>query len=261
MVRLSAIVITKNEEENIGECLESLSFVDEVVLIDSESTDRTVEIARQYTRQITVAPWRGYAGTKQMALEKARGEWILWLDADERVPVALAEEILNVLDRNPSIAGFQMPRKAYFLGRWIKHSGWYPGYVIRLFRKNQGRFGEERVHETLQVDGPIGTLREPMDHYTDRTVQHYFNKLNRYTSLAARDMKDRGRRISVPGILVRPVIMFMKMYIIKAGFLDGIQGFLLAVFSSYYIFIKYTKLWELLNGRCRSDIDDGSEKK
>ena len=144
MVRLSAIVITKNEEENIGDCLESLSFVDEIILVDSESTDRTVEIAKKFTKSVFVTSWKGYGGTKQFGLEKAKGDWVLWLDADERVPNSLADEILRMLDEEPPFAGFQMPRKAFFLGRWIRHSGWYPGYIIRLFRRTEARFQAKR---------------------------------------------------------------------------------------------------------------------
>jgi glycosyltransferase involved in cell wall biosynthesis len=243
-VRLSAIIITKNEAENIAECLKSLSFADECIVVDSGSSDETVTIAREYTSKVFITDWKGYAATKQFALEKAKGDWILWLDADERVPTSLANEILLTVDGHPVQSGFQIPRKAFFLGRWIHHSGWYPGYVIRLFRRIYGQFGDELVHESLKVDGPIGTLKEPILHYTDKTIYHYFRKLNRYTTLAAEDLRDRSRKVTLLGVFFRPVFMFFKMYFIKAGFLDGIQGFLLAVFSSSYVFVKYTKLWE-----------------
>lgn len=248
MVKLSALVITKNEGENIGECLESLSFVDEIIVVDSGSHDKTVEIAKRYTRNVFITEWKGYAGTKQFGMEKAKGDWILWLDADERIPSLLAEEILHAISDKPLFSAFQMPRKAFFLGRWIKHSGWYPGFVTRLFQRTDAQFGDERVHETLKLNGPVGTLQEPILHYTDKTIHHYFSKLNRYTSLAARDMQDRNRKVSLMGILIRPVFMFFKMFVLKAGCLDGIQGFLLAVFSAFYIFVKYTKLRELQTG-------------
>jgi glycosyltransferase involved in cell wall biosynthesis len=250
-MKLSAIVITCNEAENIAECLESLSFADERIVVDSGSADETVAIAKEYTSKVFITEWKGYGATKQWALEKAMGDWVLWLDADERIPASLADEILCALGGESDLSGFQMPRKAFFLGRWIRHSGWYPGYVIRLFRKTGAQFGEERVHESLQVKGPVGTLKEPILHYTDRTIHHYFRKLNRYTSLAAEDLWDHGRTVTRAGIFFRPIFMFFKMYIVKTGFLDGIQGFLLAVFSAGYVFVKYTKLWEFQTEKIR----------
>ena len=244
MVELSAIVIAKNEAKNIDECLKSISFVDEIVFVDTGSEDETVTIAKKYTGKVFVTEWKGYAGTKQYALEKATGKWILWLDADERITPRLAFEIREVI-KNTSLAGFRMPRKAFFLGRWIKHGGWYPGYVVRLFLKEKARFGEERVHERLIIDGPIGTLKAPILHYTDNSIHHYFEKFNVYTTLAAKDLSERGKSISIPEILFRSIHMFFKMYLLRAGFLDGMEGFILAVFSSFYVFTKYAKLWEL----------------
>jgi glycosyltransferase involved in cell wall biosynthesis len=245
LATLSAIVITKNEAENIAECLESLSFVDEIVVIDSGSKDGTEEIARQFTNKVYITEWKGYAGAKQHALDQCTGEWIFWLDADERVTPELAEEMKSAICQEFSFSGYMMPRKAYFLGRWIRHGGWYPGYVIRLFRRGCGTFSQERVHERLMVNGPIGALEEPLLHYTDRSINHYFNKLNMYTSLAAEDLKGKDRKTSVLDLIVRPIHWFVRMYILRAGFLDGVQGFLLAVFSSSYVFTKYAKLWEL----------------
>ncbi len=245
MAVLSAIVITKNEAGHIAECLDSISFVDEIVVVDSQSEDGTEKIAKRFTRKVYVIEWKGYAEAKQHALQKSTGEWILWLDADERVPPRLAEEIKQVIDKNAVFSGYRMPRKAFFLGKWIRHGGWYPGYVVRLFRKEKGRFGDERVHERLILDGPVGTLKSPLIHYTDQSIEQYFDKFNRYTSLAAQDLRDRGKRVTVLGMLFRSVHMFVRMYIFRAGFLDGVEGFLLAVFSSNYVFTKYAKLWKL----------------
>ncbi len=245
-ITLTALVICKNEAENIGQCLESLSFADEIVVVDSGSTDNTVEIAGNYNVNLFVTEWKGYAGTKQYGLERAQGEWILWLDADERVTPELALEIKNAItDASAEQAAFKIPRRAYFLGRWIKHSGWYPGYVVRLFRKEKCRFGNELVHEQLIVNGSVAVLKNHIDHYTDTSIKHYFDKFNRYTSLAAEDLAKRGKKASLFTMTVRSMHMFFKMYFVKAGFLDGVQGLLLAFFSSFYVFVKYAKLWEI----------------
>ena len=248
MATLSAIVIAKNEERNIAGCLESLSFADEIIVVDSGSEDNTKKIAERFTEKIYVTEWKGYGGTKQYALERVGGDWVLWVDADERVPAELAQEILNVVAEN-SLSGYRMPRKAFFLGRWIRYGGWYPGYVIRLFQREKGRFGEERVHERLIVDGPIGKLNEPLLHYTDDSIHHYFDKFNAYTTLAAQDLVDKSKRASLLDLLFRPIHMFLRMYVLRVGYLDGREGFLLAVFSAHYVFTKYAKLWELKRRR------------
>ena len=245
MATISAIVITKNEAKNIAGCLESLSCADEIVVVDSGSEDGTVEIAKGFTDRVFVVEWKGYALTRQYALERAAGEWVLWLDADERLTPELASAVRRVVDEDAPFAGYRMPRKAYFLGRWMKHGGWYPGYVVRLFRREKARFNALRVHEKLIVDGAVETLREPILHYTDDSIAYYFEKFNAYTSLAAQDLVDRNRKVSVLGLLFRPVHMFVKMYLLRRGFLDGMEGFLLAIFSATYVFTKYAKVWEL----------------
>jgi glycosyltransferase involved in cell wall biosynthesis len=243
--QVSAIVITKNEEKHIGACLESLSFVDEIVLVDSNSDDQTVAIARKYTQKIFNIEWKGFGETKQFALEQASHDWILWIDADERISPELASEIKSALEKDPSFSGYRMPRKAFFLGRWMRHGGWYPGYVTRLFRRERGRFDSAHVHERLHIDGPIGMLNAPILHYTDDSIHHYYEKFNNYTSLAAEELIKQGKHYSTLDLLFRPVFMFFKMYLFKAGFLDGLEGFQLAVFSSTYVFTKYAKLREL----------------
>ena len=245
MVALSAIVIAKNEENLIGPCLNSLMFADEVVVVvDSETTDHTVKIAKTYTKYVIVQNWMGYGRTREFAVGKTRGEWILWLDADEQVSSDLASEIKEIIQSDKSYAGYQMPRKAYFLGRWIRHGGWYPGYVIRLFRKDRGTFSDSRVHERLEVDGRIGVLKHPILHFTDNTIYHYFQKWNIYTSLAAEDLVEKRKCFSAVDLFFRPVFMFLKMYLLRFGWLDGMEGFLLSIFSANYVFTKYAKLWE-----------------
>jgi len=245
MSTLSAILITLNVEQHIEACLSALSFTDEIIVVDSGSTDRTAELAKQHTDHVLVTEWKGYAEAKQFALEKATGDWVLWVDADERVPEPLAQEIQDLIENKPAHSGFRVARKAFFLGRWMKHGGWYPGYVVRLFRRESGRFNSARVHESLIIDGSIGTLKEPMLHYTDDSLIHYYDKFNKYTTLAAEDLHERGRGAKITDLLFRPLHMFFKMYVFRLGLLDGIEGFLLAVFSSSYVFVKYAKLWEI----------------
>jgi glycosyltransferase involved in cell wall biosynthesis len=243
---ISVIVITHNEEGNIRECLESVQWADEIVVVDSHSTDKTVAIARTFTRKIFQHSWDGFGKTKNFALSKAKGEWILSLDADERVTPELAHEIQQVVkDNNSAYSAFSIPRKAFFLGRWIKHCGWYPGRVVRLFRRTAGHFSETQVHESLRVSGTIGQLRNDILHFTDPNLHHYFEKYNRYTSLAAKDMAARGEQFRLGWLLVRPVWTFLRMYVFRAGFLDGMEGFILCRLSASYVFTKYAKLWEL----------------
>ena len=253
MSALSVIVITKNEESNIRECLTSVCWAEEIVLVDGGSEDQTVELARSLGAKVFERPWDGYGAAKNYALSHCTGEWILWLDADERVTEELANEISQRLRSNDTrFNGFQIARRAYFLGRWMKHSGWYPGYVLRLFRKGTGRFSERKVHEQLVVEGEIGRLKFDLLHFTDPNLFHYFEKFNRYSSLAAEELGEHGQRFDFLQLLVRPPWVFFKMYLIRAGFLDGMQGFILSVLSACYVFTKYAKLWELVHSSRRS---------
>lgn len=246
MPKLSVITLALNEEHNIVDCLESVQWADEIIVVDSGSIDNTIQIAKRYTPLVLTVEWKGYGATKNFALDRASGEWILWLDADERVPKELAAEMQAVLRADDgSVNGYSVPRRAFFLGRWIKHCGWYPGRVTRLFRRTKSRFTESNVHEQISVEGKIVELKNDLLHFTDPNLYHYFNKFNRYTSLAAKDLHSAGKRFSLYDILVRPSFMFFKMYIVKRGFLDGLQGFILCTVSSAYVFTKYAKLWEL----------------
>lgn len=244
MNSVSVIVITKNEAHNIEACLDSIRWADEIIIVDAESLDQTIEIAKKFTGKIYARPWMGFAAAKQFAVEQTRNEWVLWLDADERVPPELAEEIRQVLTSHPDAAAFTVARRAYFLDRWIKHSGWYPGRVARLFRKGKARFNSATVHEGLEIDGSIGQLKNDLLHFTDPNIYHYFAKYNRYTTLAATESFEKKKRAHLSDLLIRPMWQFVRMYVIRLGFLDGMQGFLLALFSSSYVFTKYAKLRE-----------------
>lgn len=241
---LSALVITRNEEANIADCLQSLAWVDEVVVVDAASADRTREIASRYNARVFNREWQGYADARRYALEKCTGDWVLSVDADERVTDGLRQEVEDVL-RAPEHRGYLIPRKAYFLGRWIKHCGWFPGRVLRLVRRDGARITERRVHEGLRVDGSVGTLREPLLHYTYPSVESYFARFDAYTTLAAEELHQRGKRTGPADLTLRPIFQFAKMYLAKLGFLDGKEGFALCVFSGLYVFVKYLKLWQM----------------
>lgn len=241
---LSVIVITKNEEGNIRACLESVRWADQIVVVDAESADRTVDIAKEYTAQVHVRPWEGFAAAKQYALEQCTSDWVLWLDADERVMPELAAELRSIVAGERPHAAYTVARRAYFLGRWIRHSGWYPGRVARLFRRGKARFNTAAVHEGLIVDGSTGALRHDLLHFTDPNLYHYFAKYNRYTTLAADEAFARGKRAGTADLLLRPFWLFVKMYVLRLGVLDGVPGLFLALFSSSYVFTKYAKLRE-----------------
>ncbi len=243
---LSVIVLTKNEERNIFDCLQSVSWASDLIVVDSKSGDRTVDIARTFTKKVFVIDWMGYGEAKNFALGHADHDRVLWLDADERVTPGLAAEIQQVLRQRPSeFSGYEVARRAYFLGKWIRHCGWYPGYVTRFFEKTAARFTTSRVHEHLDITGKIGRLRNDLLHFTDDTLHHYFSKSNRYTSLAAEDAAQARKKFSLYDLLVRPPFLFFKMYIVRRGFLDGMHGLVLALLSAAYVFTKYAKLWEI----------------
>jgi glycosyltransferase involved in cell wall biosynthesis len=246
MAKLSVVTIALNEEHNIVECLQSVRWADELLVVDSGSVDRTVELARAFPARVMQVAWKGYGATKNDALQHATGEWILWLDADERVTPELAEEIQRrVREDNGMFAGYAVARRAYFLGKWIKHCGWYPSRVTRLFRRTQGRFTESKVHEQLVLNGGVGQLHHDLLHFTDPNLHHYFQKFNSYTSLAAEDLYSAGKRFSAYDVLIRPPFVFFKMFVVRLGFLDGLHGLILSVVSMAYVFVKYAKLWEM----------------
>lgn len=244
MTRVSVIVITRNEERNIRDCLSSARWADEIIVVDSGSSDGTVAAAREFSDKVFERPWEGFGASKNFALSQARNDWVFWLDADERVTPELAEEIELSLSGQTDMVGFSVPRKAFFLGTWIRHCGWYPGRVVRLFRRDKAVFSNDRVHERLIADGPVAELKSDLLHYTDPSLEHYFTKFNRYTSLAAEDLAGKGRRTGIGRMLLNPVWTFFRMYFLRLGFLDGMPGLILCMLSAGYVFTKYAKLWE-----------------
>lgn len=246
MNRVSVIIITKNEERNIKECLESVKWAEEIIIVDAQSTDNTTDIAREFTDKIYVREWEGYGKTKNFAISLCKNEWILSLDADERVSSELREEIIQKLaNPKPEVVGFSIPRRTKFLGRWINHCGWYPQRVVRLFRRGHGYFSLDKVHEKLIIDGKIELLNTDILHFSYRSISDYISKLNRYTELAYEDMNVKEKRFSLLNLLINPLWTFARMYFINLGFFDGLAGFILCILSSFYVFVKYAKLYEL----------------
>jgi glycosyltransferase involved in cell wall biosynthesis len=242
---LSVIIITKNEERNIRACLKSVQWADEIIVVDAGSMDRTVDIAKEFTQKIFSRPWDGYGVAKNYGLLQCTGEWILSLDTDERITLELQKEILDRLSSvDQKVAALSMPRRANFLGKWINHCGWYPGRITRVFRRSAGRFSEEKVHERLEVQGVTVPLKSDLLHYTDPDLKHYFEKFNKYTSLAAEELTENNKKFVLGKLIINPFVVFIKMYILKLGFLDGIPGLILCVLSANYVFTKYAKLWE-----------------
>lgn len=243
---LSAVVITYNEEEDIRACLESVKWADEIVVVDSHSTDKTVEIARESTDRVILRPWPGHIEQKNFAIEQARCDWVLSVDADERVSPELAAEIRDVLSQSGGAeAGWSMPRKTYYLGRWITHGGWYPDRKLRLVRRGAGRWKGINPHDHLAIAGPVASLKGDLHHYTYRDISDHLATIDKFTTIAAREMHARGRGHPLAHMLLNSLGKFLKMYLLRLGFLDGLAGFVVAVLASYYVFLKYAKLWEL----------------
>ncbi len=241
-MKLSVIVITLNEEKNIEECLRSVHWADEIIVIDSESTDKTVELAKKFTQNIFQLK-ESYGIKRNFGIEKANGEWILWVDADEKISDELRIEIQQTIIQNKFDAYF-ISRKSFFINKFIKHCGWYPDYSLRLFKKSTGlKFNESLVHESVKTKLPAGNLKNDIIHYTDLDFEHYLNKLNHYTTQSAEELKNKKKKASLFDILFRPVFTFCKMYFFKLGILDGYTGLVLCILSSFHVMIKYSKLY------------------
>ncbi|MEE9441691.1 MAG: glycosyltransferase family 2 protein [candidate division Zixibacteria bacterium] len=241
-MKISAILITKNEEANLERCLQSVSWADEIVIVDSHSTDQTIEIAQKFDARIFSPEWTGFGQAKQFALDKATGGWVLSIDADEEISFTLKNEILQLLEKDPPHDGYFIPRKTQFLGKWILFSGWYPDFVLRLFKKSTGRFTDVLVHEKVEVDGPTGKLHNPMMHYSYPTLEDYLRKLDQYSTLGAEELFKRGRKCSPYYLAIKPPFSFLRKFIIQKGWRDGWEGFLIAYLTSTGTLLKYAKL-------------------
>ncbi len=245
--KISACLTVANEEHTIRRCLESLFWVDEIVVVDSFSRDRTVEICKEYTDKVYQHEWLGYVGQKDLIKKMATHPWILFIDADEEISPQLREEILREFEtgENRKYAGYEFPRKVFFLGRWIHHGEWWPDIKLRLYLKDKGICTGKEPHDHVIVDGPVKRLKGCLYHYTYDDITDQIMTLNRFSSIAALGMQKDGRSFFLTDILFRPIFRFFKGYILKRGFLDGIRGFIIAVVSAFGVFLKYAKLWEL----------------
>jgi glycosyltransferase involved in cell wall biosynthesis len=245
--KLSVTVIARNEEAQIGDCLESVGWADEIIVVDTGSADRTLEICHKYTPHVYSRPWEGYAPAKNAALELASGDWILSLDADERVSDGLCEEIATLRQQPMAMLaeGYAIPRRNYLWGRWLRYGGLYPDDQIRLFKRGKGCFKARRVHESVAIDGRVARLHSPIHHHSYRGLSDVIQRLDRYTDLAALDLRDQGQRFRVTALLMRPLGRFLRNYLLKQGFRDGIPGLIMAVSYAYSVFAREAKLWEL----------------
>ncbi len=245
------VIITHNESNNIQPCIQSclehfsrlLSF--EILVVDSQSTDMTAKMAKKLGARVLTHAWLGYAQQKNFAFEHIRGQWILSLDADERLTAELASEISKELKSQTNYNGFQIARKTFFAEQWIRHAGWWPDFQLRLFRKGFGKFNSRKVHESLEVQGSIKKLKYPMLHYSYRSISHYFQKMEIYTTLAASQVSNAKKKWCFFHILFDPPFVFIKMFILKLGFLDGWIGVIVCGLSACNSFIKYIKVFEL----------------
>lgn len=244
MTRLTVTVVTLDEAERLRACLDSVAWADEIVVVDAESTDKTVAVAREFTDRVWVRPWPGFAAQKNFAIEQATGDWILALDADEEVTPALRARIRAVLEADGPADGYALARRNIFWGAWVRHGGLYPDSQLRLFRRGAGRFGGDGVHESVEMQGRVERLDEALVHHSYRGVADFVERANRYSTLAARDWLARGRGVSLAGCIVKPLGRFLSMYIMRLGFLDGWRGLVLAVLYAIYVFLRMAKAWE-----------------
>jgi glycosyltransferase involved in cell wall biosynthesis len=242
--RLSVVLVTRNEEERLRACLESVAWADEIVVVDAESEDKTATIAREFTDHVVVRPWPGYAIQKNLAIDLATGDWTLSLDADEVVSAELTADIRRVLAADGPADGYAVPRRNIFWGRWVRHGGLYPDHQVRLFRRTRGRFNARAVHESVSVDGRVERLAGHLEHRSYRDLSDYLARADRYATLAADEAVAQRRRARVSDLVLRPFGRFLVMYVVRRGFLDGWRGFLLASLYAYYVLIRTAKIWE-----------------
>ncbi len=247
---LSVIIITKNEENHIYDCLKSVSFADEIIVVDNSSSDDTVAICKKFTDNILVTTdWPGFGKQKNRALERASGNWVLSIDADERITDDLQKEILEAIKQN-DYSAYQIPRQSQYCGRWIKHSGWSPDYVLRLFRRDSAKFSNDLVHEKVVINAAantakIGILTSPIKHYSFNSLEEVLDKTNRYSTANALKSFQQGKKSSLKKAILHGLWAFIRTYIIRAGFLDGREGFILAVSNAEGTYYRYIKLMYL----------------
>lgn len=244
--KLSVLIITFNEEGNIRDCLESVKWADEIIVVDAESTDSTVEIAKNYTDKIFIRKWEGYSSQRKFSLEKATYDWILSIDADERVTDELKDEIKNILLNESDVNGYYIPRRNYFLDKVIKSCFWYPDYQLRLFRKKFAYIKERKVHEAFEVFGKTDYLNSDLIHLTHRNLQTAFEKINRYSSYQAEE-KINDKKVKLNDLILHPLSAFLNHFISRKGYKDGIYGLMVSLIHMMTNMMTYMKIWELQN--------------
>lgn len=242
--KISAVIITKNEESNIERCLKSLHWVDEIVVVDSGSTDITLEICKRYNCTIVETEWLGYGKTKQLAVNSAANSWVLSIDADEEVSINSIQAIKDSIEDH-EYTGYKVQIKSFYLGRMINHSGWGNEFKLRIFNKKAGNYNDSEIHETVILKGEKAKLDVVFFHHTYPTLEKHLEKVNRYSSLQAKELFEMGKSYSILLIPIFVLNKFLSMYILKLGFWDGKEGFVLAYISAFGVFLKYTKLWKL----------------
>ena len=242
---VTATVITRNEQDNISRCLNSLRWVDDIIVVDSGSTDNTLDICRSFNCRVFSIEWRGFGLTKQFAVNQAKTSWILSIDADEQVSHDLRQQILKVMNEPAEFNGYRIQRVSSYLGSLIRYSGWQNDRPLRLFNRNYGQFNEKPVHESVQLHGKSGLLTAPLYHYPYPDVYSHIEKMNRYSELGAKELKKKGRKSTPLGAVLHGAGKFIKMYILKSGFRDGKAGFVLAQNSAFGVYLKYLKLWRM----------------
>lgn len=252
MIKLSVIVITRNEEKNIRGCLESVKWANEIIVVDQSSTDKTVDISREYTDKVFVVESKGYCEPDRMfAISKTTSNWIFYIDADEIITPELEQEIRHVISKeHPEYECYYVPRKTHFLGKWIKGCGWYPAHVLRLFKKGTVNYSENIHHDGTTIN-TCGYLKNDLMHLSYKTLDEYFEKFNRYTSRLAQEEFEKGVKISninfLLYFLIKPLVWFLKKYFLQSGWKDGFIGFFISFSSGLVLFTTYTKLWEIQN--------------
>jgi len=245
MPKCSVTIITLNEAEHIGAAIDSVTWADEIVVVDCGSGDATTEIARAKGATVVHRDWSGWIDQKNFAAERAANDWIFSLDADERVPQPLAGEIRELLSGEPPMRGYRVPRVTFHLGRWIRTTDFYPDYQTRLYDRRAARWRGKYVHESVSVDGPVGRFRHDLEHYSFRDLRDHLDRVNRYTTLAARQMHEGGRRAGLFDLVIHPPAAFLRNYLLRLGILDGTPGLIISVINTYSVFLKFAKLWEI----------------
>ena len=240
-MKITATIITLNEERNIARAIESLRCCDEILMLDSGSSDHTLDVAKNLGARVIETAWHGYATQKNLAAEQAANDWILSIDADEALSESLEGEIWNLKKNGPKHDAYTMPRLAQYLGRWIFHGGWYPDRKVRLYHRGKARWIGEFVHESVKVDGRVGHLDANLLHYTCESLSEHMKTMDRYTTLAAEEMVARRRKVPTHRLVIDPAWTFVKGYFLQRGFLDGLEGLAIAYMSSLYTFLKYAK--------------------